>query len=192
MKKTADKPVNERKANAEAKRQERIAKREAKRQAALEKLEQDTGKKSGRPKNSKKVFNREQTDVINTMIKSVCQDAIQTAAIKIANEKFAKFEQQIPNIQIGKVFNREYVRPFTSEQLIKIFGGWFTCKYLFSMNLGEKRPVDGKEVETDFWICSQDVSMMRANERPPRNEPIYKQFGVEVFGFAIIAPSSAF
>lgn len=89
--------------------------------------------------------------------------------------------------------NDKIYRKFTCEELIKIFGGWFTCTYLFSVQSEtEKSPLSGKPIETDYWCCSQDVSGIRVNERPPVNEWIKRKFNKEVYGLCIIAPSTAF
>lgn len=85
-------------------------------------------------------------------------------------------------------------RKFNSQELRGLFGGWFTLTYAFSVKNKERGKVRTKRgvIETDYWICSQDVSMTKVNERPPLNTAILNLYGKEVYGFAIIAPSSAF
>ena len=84
-------------------------------------------------------------------------------------------------------------RKFTCPELIKIFGGWFTLTYAFS----EKYMTKGKggktvEAERDYYICSQDVNHMDVNSRPALNKVIQNAYGKDVYGFAIIAPATAF
>ena len=84
-------------------------------------------------------------------------------------------------------------RKFTCPELIKIFGGWFTLTYAFS----EKYMTRGKgrkmiEAERDYYIASQDVNHLDVNSRPALNKVIQNAYGKDVYGFAIIAPASAF
>lgn len=94
---------------------------------------------------------------------------------------------QVPEEQSKRIHDKLYTK-FTTKQLLQIFGGWYTLRYLFSV----KSVSNGVDIETDYYICSKDVSLMDVNSRPKRNEPIFKQFGVEVYGYAIIAPAAAF
>lgn len=82
---------------------------------------------------------------------------------------------------------------FTTQELIALFGGWFTLTYAFS------RPVrpdmlnaDGTPVMRDYYICSRDVSAMLPSERPAKNAAIKQLFDKDVYGYAIIAPAKAF
>lgn len=110
---------------------------------------------------------------------------------KELEEKVFRPMHQVETVDIsadGKIY-----RKFTCDELIKIFGGWFSLRYLFSVQSEtEKSPLTGKPIETDFYVCSRDVSGMNVNERPPLNEALHKQFGVDVYGFCIIAPSTVF
>ena len=110
---------------------------------------------------------------------------------RVLEEKVFQPMQQVETVDISK--DGKIYRKFTCEELIKIFGGWFSLRYLFSIQ-DEKQvsPLTGKPIETDYYVCSQDVSGMSKKDLPPRNEALHKQFGVDVFGFCIIAPSTAF
>ena len=111
---------------------------------------------------------------------------------KELEEKVFRPVQMVQTLSSISADNKIY-RKFTCDELIKIFGGWFTLRYLFSVQSEtEVSPLTGKPIETDFYVCSQDVSHMRVNERPPYNEVLHKQFGVDVYGFCIVAPSTAF
>ena len=90
----------------------------------------------------------------------------------------------------GRPADRAY-RKFSCQELIGIFGGWFTLTYAFSIK-SQQLTDKGEPVETDFYICSQDVSQMDVNNRPPVNLAILREFGKTVYGFAIIAPATAF
>lgn len=83
-------------------------------------------------------------------------------------------------------------RKFTCPELIRLFGGWFTLTYAFSVKRMTKTGRKTVEVNTDYYICSQDVSHMKVNERPGLNKIIKKEFDKDVCGFALIAPASAF
>ena len=83
-------------------------------------------------------------------------------------------------------------RKFTCPELIRLFGGWFTLTYAFSVKKKVKSGRKTVEVDTDYYICSQDVSHMDVNSRPGVNKIIQKEYGKDVYGFAIIAPASAF
>lgn len=141
-------------------------------------------------------------------------DAEKAAKAKAAEEKRekarekalakkAKIDKELEQIRMARHVEEELkkmkedkiksFRKFNCNELIKFFGGWFTLTYAFSV----KRMVNGKggkmvEVETDYYICSQDVSQIDANKRPPLNKAILNEFGKEVFGYAIVAPASAF
>lgn len=83
-------------------------------------------------------------------------------------------------------------RKFTCPELIRLFGGWFTLTYAFSVKKMVKSGRKTVEVDTDYYICSQDVSHMDVNSRPGVNKIIQKEYGKDVYGFALIAPASAF
>lgn len=84
------------------------------------------------------------------------------------------------------------VMKFTCNDLLKIFGGWFTLGYAFSTFDENNLTAKGEPVETIYYVCSQDVSGMGVNERPGINEAVSRLIGKDVYGFAIIAPASAF
>ena len=81
---------------------------------------------------------------------------------------------------------------FTTAELLELFGGWFTLTYAFSEEHKDKFNADGSPVMRDYYICSRDVSAMRASERPKKNAVIKKLFDKDVYGYAIVAPASAF
>ena len=83
-------------------------------------------------------------------------------------------------------------RKFTCPELIRIFGGWFTLTYAFSVKKMQKVKGKSVEVKTDYYICSQDVNHLAVNERPALNKVILNEYGKDVYGFAIIAPATAF
>lgn len=160
-------------AEKEAK-EERIEKRGRKRKAFKEMLAETIGKRS-----EKTEFSPAQGKEIRKIIGEVLE------------EKVFRPMQQVETVDISK--DEKIYRKFTCEELIKIFGGWFSLRYLFSVQ-DEKQvsPLTGKPIETDYYVCSRDVSGMSKKDLPPRNEALHKQFGVDVFGFCIIAPSTAF
>ena len=112
----------------------------------------------------------------------------------IGQELERKVFKPIKQVETASISQGDKIyRKFTCDELIKIFGGWFTLRYLFSVQ-DEKQvsPLTGKPIETDYYVCSQDVSGLSKKDMPMRNEALHKQFGVDVFGFCIIAPSTAF
>ena len=121
-------------------------------------------------------------------------------------EHWAQERAKIENMN-HPLLNRDYalrnIRKFTSQELLNLFGGWFTLTYAFTLETprkpikkrGRKPKVVKEEKETigtDFWICSQDVNMVDVNDRPPLNKAVLNLYGKEVYGFAIIAPASTF
>lgn len=84
------------------------------------------------------------------------------------------------------------IMKFTCDELIKIFGGWFTLQYAFSTFDDKQLTKKGEPLETIYYVCSQDVSGVSVNERPGINEAISRLIGKDIYGFAIIAPASAF
>ena len=118
----------------------------------------------------------------------IVEQKAQEKAIEIVEQKTKAIQKKIKQAHKGRPSSgmREYEK-FSCEKLISIFGGWFTLSYLFTVQNDDK-----EHTTTDFYVASQDVSLMRANERPKVNQVIKKQFGKTVYGFAIIAPCSAF
>lgn len=156
--------------------------KEAARKATKEKLASDN-------KTAKKKLNKETLELIENAARNVVRKVCKKEIESLAQIKLERLMLQIPDAIGGvRVHDKVYCR-FSCEQLLAIFGGWFTLNYAFSTKY---QNTDGTESETDFYVCSQDVSGLRKNERPPLNTPLHKAFGVEVYGFAIIAPSTAF
>lgn len=166
----------EAKAAKKAEKAAKQAEKEAKRNAFSKMVAEQIGKRSSK----KPEFTLAQQNEIKDIIDRVLQR-------KVFNP--IKKAQDVNSISTdGKIY-----RKFTCDELMKIFGGWFTLKYLFSVQSETvKNPLTDKLIETDFYCCSQDVSGMNVNERPPLNEALHKQFGVDVYGFCIIAPSTVF
>ena len=139
---------------------------------------------------------REQKEISLADLNAEINYKAERLADKIVQQRIDDMVTLARNVSTGKMVRR--MRPdektyqkFSCQDLITIFGGWFTLSYLFSIKNGIIGK-DGVEGETDFYICSQDCSGMDVNERPAINLPIKKEFGKEVYGFAIIAPASAF
>lgn len=93
--------------------------------------------------------------------------------------------KDIQSANEGKVTksDREYIK-FTSQELIELFGGWFTMRYVFTIKKGNS--------ETDYYICHRDYIGCDKKNLPPRNEAVFKKLGIETYGLTIIAPASAF
>ena len=82
---------------------------------------------------------------------------------------------------------------FTTPELLELFGGWFTLTYAFSKPARtDMLNPDGKPIMRDYYICSRDVSSLPPSLRPKKNAAIKKLFDKDVYGYAIIAPASAF
>lgn len=103
----------------------------------------------------------------------------------IIKHRLNKTLNDIQNVSDGKmqIGDREYVH-FTSQELIEIFGGWFTLRYVFTIKNGK--------TETDYYICHRDYTGCDKKNLPPRNEAVFKKYGIETYGLTIIAPASAF
>ena len=158
------------------------ANKEKARKAAKEKLAQDNDR-------AKNKLNKEIAELIRKEAETIIPIVFKREIDKAAESKVANLMMQIPDMQNGvRIHDKVYCK-FNTDQLLAIFGGWFTLNYAFSTKYQNS---DGTESETDYYVCSQDVSGLRKNERPPLNKPLYEAFGVEVYGFAIIAPSTAF
>ena len=97
---------------------------------------------------------------------------------------YEEFKIRIP-------IDRKIMR-FTCGELLKIFDGWFTLQYAFSTFDDMHLTANGKPVETIYYVCSQDIYGMRVNECPGLNEAVSRLIGKDIYGFAIIAPASAF
>ena len=173
--------MRERRLAAEAKRAEKEAK-------AAAKAEKKAAREAKR--NAAKQLIAEHDAVMHEFNPAQSKEIRKIVGQELERKVFRQV-RQVETVDIsekGKIY-----RKFTCEELIKIFGGWFSLRYLFSVQSEtEVSPLTGKPIETDFYVCSQDVSGMTAKERPALNEALHKQFGVDVFGFCIIAPSTAF
>ena len=77
----------------------------------------------------------------------------------------------------GKIENEPY-RKFNCNELKRLVCGWFmlTC-------------VDD---ESDFYMCFLDTYGMKISELPEYNQTVKRLYDRDVYGMAIIAPSSAF
>lgn len=103
----------------------------------------------------------------------------------IAKHRINQLLKDIQSANDGKVTksDREYIE-FTSQELIELFGGWFTLRYVFTIKKGDS--------ETDYYICHRDYTGCDKKNLPPRNEAIFEKYGIETYGLTIIAPASAF
>lgn len=120
----------------------------------------------------------------------IITEEYQQQVLSAAKAKVKELHMRIPEAMGGRIRASERVYcKFNTAQLLAIFGGWFTLNYAFTVPYTNN---NGTESEMDFYICSQDLSETPKNERPPLNKPLKKAFGIEIYGFAIIAPESAF
>ena len=150
-------------------------------------------KKAGRPTKEQKAKMEAALDKLDEQVSDdgdLIGRAIRKEAQKIVEQKAEKIRQDLNSVRRGRPKDRVY-RKFSCQELIGIFNGWFTLTYAFSIQSGELSP-NGEPIETDFYICSQDCSQMDVNQRPPVNLAILREFGKTVYGFAIIAPATAF
>ena len=118
--------------------------------------------------------------------------ANEEAAGDAAEQKKVRRMRRYETMKVKVPYDRKIMN-FTTPELLELFGGWFTLTYAFSKPV---RPdmlnVDGTPVMRDYYICSRDVSAILPSERPKKNAAIKKLFDRDVYGFAIIAPASAF
>lgn len=121
----------------------------------------------------------------NELIREYIEQHATEKADRMARERIAVLLAQIPDAMANKGVGQILYKRFTCKELMRMFGGWFTLTYAFSTK-------NADDTETDFYICSQDVSGIAVNDRPQVNKIIEREFGKTVYGFAIIAPSSAF
>lgn len=109
-----------------------------------------------------------------------------------AEQKKVRRMRRYETMKVKVPYDRKIMN-FTTPELLELFGGWFTLTYAFSKPV---RPdmlnADGTPVMRDYYICSRDVSAIPPSERPEKNAAIKKLFDRDVYGFAIIAPASAF
>lgn len=137
-------------------------------------------KKIGRPR---KVDQQEQWNKFQERL-----DAIQEEQRKQEERQKTQLQRAL---NVGIPVERRIVK-FTCDELLKIFGGWFTLQYAYSTFDNMHLTAKGEPVETIYYVASQDVYGMRVNERPGINEAVSRLVGKDVYGFAIIAPASAF
>ena len=104
----------------------------------------------------------------------------------------ARRTRKYETVKVKVPYDRQVLN-FTTAELLDLFGGWFTLTYAFSKPVrADMLNADGTPVMRDYYICSRDVSAMRASERPKKNAVIKKLFDKDVYGYAIVAPASAF
>ena len=103
----------------------------------------------------------------------------------------ARRTRKYETMKVKVPYDRQVLN-FTTAELLELFGGWFTLTYAFSEERKGMFKADGSPVMRDYYICSRDVSAMRSNERPKKNAVIKKLFDKDVYGYAIVAPASAF
>lgn len=103
-----------------------------------------------------------------------------------------KRTRKYETIKVKVPYNRTVLN-FTTAELLRLFGGWFTLTYAFSLARNDKQlNADGTPVMQDFYICSRDVAALEPSERPKKNAAIKALFDKDVYGYALIAPASAF
>lgn len=109
-----------------------------------------------------------------------------------AEKRKPKYSRRYETMKVKVPYDRKIIN-FTTAELLELFGGWFTLTYAFSK---PARPdmlnPDGTPIMRDYYICSRDVSAMLPSDRPKKNAAIKKLFDKDVYGYAIIAPASAF
>ena len=168
--------------------------KKTKQQAAVaEEPAVETKKKSGRKSKAQVAEEEKKIQVLKEEAEhsnSIIAQVIRNEAQKIVERKADEAREAISRVRRGRPSDRVY-RKFSSQELIAIFNGWFTLQYAFSIK-NDEITTSGEQVETDFYICSQDCSQMDVNHRPPVNLAIQREFGNTVYGFAIIAPATAF
>lgn len=109
-----------------------------------------------------------------------------------AEQKKARRVRRYETMKVKVPYDRKIMN-FTTPELLELFGGWFTLTYAFSKPVrADMLNADGTPVMRDYYICSRDVSAIPPSERPEKNAAIKKLFDRDVYGFAIIAPASAF
>ena len=118
--------------------------------------------------------------------------ADEEAAADAAEARKPKRMRRYETMKVKVPYDRTIMN-FTTPELLELFGGWFTLTYAFSK---PARPdmlnPDGTPIMRDYYICSRDVSAIPPSERPKKNAAIKKLFDRDVYGYAIIAPVSAF
>lgn len=134
---------------------------------------------------------------LNELTKKELDQVVRRRAVRMANRmienKAEELEKKIKDLRSGNIApgGREYLK-FSSQELIALFGGWFTLNYAFTIKNEQVLDEHGRPQETDYWICSRDYTDVPRKEWPLMNLPIKRQFGKEVYGYAIVAPARAF
>lgn len=104
----------------------------------------------------------------------------------------SKRVRKYETVKVKVPYDRNIIN-FTTPELLELFGGWFTLTYAFSQPVRtDMVNKDGSPVMRDYYICSRDVSSIPPSMRPKKNATIKKLFDKDVYGYAIIAPASAF
>jgi hypothetical protein len=119
------------------------------------------------------------------------KEAKRMEAIENLHELFEMHKRKYETIKVKVPYNRTVLN-FTTAELLRLFGGWFTLTYAFSRERTDKLNSDGTPVMQDFYICSRDVAALEPSERPKKNAAIKALFDKDVYGYALIAPASAF
>ena len=70
---------------------------------------------------------------------------------------------------------REAGRKFSVDELIRIFGGWYTLSFVFKATTG-----------TDFYIIRKELTGIAPEDYPPLNDQIRKLYNRDVYGLAIV------
>ena len=149
-------------------------------------------KKAGRKSRAEKEAEIKQAEERKNALEQLIDHRANQRVEEIMHEKIEKIKRETGRALAGRPRDSKVYRKWTTQELIALFGGWYTLTYAFSVKGGAVDPLTGKEIETDYYICSQDVSGMDVNSRPMVNKIIEKEFGKQVYGFALIAPAVAF
>lgn len=194
--------TDEERKEREVAKQEKIKAREAKEEARAKKNAEKVAKRKAKEaeraqkkaaKEAEKAEKQAEREIkqaakVKHNKKFETEEAREQAVLYAQND----WDDELKRIKDSFRIGEKIYRRFSCQELIAMFGGWFTLTYAFTIKNDVVCKVTNEEPETDFWICSQDVSGMKVNERPPLNTAIMKATGKAVYGFAIIAPSSAF
>lgn len=149
-------------------------------------------KKAGRKSNAEREAELKQAEERKNALEQLIDYRANQRVEEIMHEKIEKIKRETGRALAGRPRDSKVYRKWTTPELIALFGGWYTLTYAFSVKNGYVDPLSGTESETDYYICSQDVSGMDVNSHPMINKIIEKEFGKQVYGFALIAPAVAF
>lgn len=125
-------------------------------------------------------------EAIKPHVQEMVINHISLVADSVIASRLERLMKEVHDVSNGKVKkgDKEYLK-FTTAELLEIFNGWFTLRYVFSVE-------NGDDTETDFYACSKDYSGCDKKDMPERNQAIFKKFGIDTYGLTIIAPTSAF